>query len=141
MNIGPKELQRTTRTKEDFNVDPATRFAVLASLVEERHVTVHCSYKIGKGSKCIRIAKSTYLKDCHSFYRAKLIHVIGIPLAPNGWMYVLSNTTARFTLLFSGLPKRVQAFHLIESTNDPYPFIAEGVERNNTDVYRLDLSL
>lgn len=141
MYKSPQELKKLITTKKFSKLDSATLYSLVSSIREERQVTVHCRCAFGEKAKRIRVAKSTYLKDCHSMYRARLVHVVGIPIAPGEWMRIRPNTRVTFTLIFSALPKRVSAFSLIEITNDTGPFYAADVERNNMDVYNLDLSL
>jgi hypothetical protein len=118
-------------------VDPKVTDEILAQVEPEGTVIVHCTFTavISTG---IRLWHSTFLVDKVSGHQSKLLHAINIPFAMT-ILPVKTGTTARFTLIFSALPKDCKVFDLIEivQTPDMMGFTAYNIKRNNSDVYRV----
>ena len=72
-------------------------------------------------------------------HRSKLIHAENITMFPT-WMNVGRKQTVNFTLIFTGLPRHCKQFDLIEKIPEEGGFVIKNIERNNTDVYLLDLT-
>ena len=105
----------------------------------EKQVIVHCSYSVNEFMLQYRIWPSTFLYDDHSTQKSNLIQAYGIELAPE-WSYHIGYDPIRFTLIFSGLPKDVTAFSLLEEAlGGRFPFYSKSIERNETDVYQVRL--
>jgi hypothetical protein len=78
--------------------------------------------------------------DTVSGRKSKLLHAINIPFALT-LLPVKSGTTARFTLIFSALPKPCKVFNLIELAQVPdfCAFTVHHIERNVNDVYNVEI--
>lgn len=110
-----------------------------AQIVEEKQVILHCCYKSQfMTEEKIRIWSSTYLIDRHSEHISKLIHIENITLFPN-WTDVPQNKEYWFTLVFAGLPKDCKVFDFIELIPQDGGFFEEGIIRNGSDVYKLNI--
>jgi hypothetical protein len=104
----------------------------------ESQVIVHCSFDSEDDDTLIRIWRTTFLIDRNSGHRSKLVHVDGITLFPN-WMPIPANHTARFTLIFSGLPKGCSTFDLVEEIPQSNGFVINNIKRNKMDVYQVTI--
>jgi hypothetical protein len=121
----------------EVKLDKRLKDELLSQIQEESMVIVHVSYtaEIAIG---IRIWKSTVLIDHQSGNRSRLLHAENITFAP-AWSYVLAGTTARFTLIFSSLPKTCEVFDLYEDIPEDGGFHIKDIRRNKTDVYNVTL--
>jgi len=123
----------------EVKIDKATRHKLLNQVKEEAHVIVHCSYTGIMGDDKIRIWKSTFLYAKNSTHRSKLVHAENITMHPI-WMNVIRGQTVNFTLIFTGLPKHCKQFDMIENIIEPGGFVIKNIERNNSDIYLLDMT-
>ncbi len=115
-------------------LDEETRKSLLSQSDNEGQVIVHCSYySMGES---LRIWKTTFLTDRDSGHRSRLLHAENITFYPE-WTEVPRGTTARFTLVFSKLPKGCKTFNLIEDIPQPGGFHIRNIQRNKEDVYRV----
>lgn len=131
---GVKEAPETTKPAVDIetltSIDPDT--------LEDSFVYVHCYFRNYSKDMLIRIWKTTYLIDKASGSRSRLVHVENISLAPV-WTQIPDNVKYSFLLIFSALPRSCQQFDLLEDIPQPGGFFIEGITRNQTDVYHIDL--
>jgi hypothetical protein len=67
-----------------------------------------------------------------------MLHAFGIAVAPM-WMLLEAGTTARFTLVFSPLPKTCELFTLFEDIPEPGGFEIKNIRRNKSDVYHIKI--
>lgn len=86
----------------------------------------------------IRIWRTTYLIDKGSSSRSKLVHAENISFAP-AWTAIPDKTRYSFLLIFNALPKSCQRFDLLEEISQPGGFFVPDIQRNQTDVYHIDL--
>jgi hypothetical protein len=110
---------------------------LLAELKSQVHeagqVVVHCLQNSSEPT-FIRIWPTTFLFDHHSDHVSTLVHAENITYFPE-WKEVGGGDT-HFTLVFSGLPKTVKVFDLLEQCqNQAGAFRVYSILRNNTDVY------
>jgi hypothetical protein len=111
---------------------PHIDFKVQHAVLEERSTIVHC---ILMEFAAIRIWPTTFLvQDDGS--RKKLLQAYHIAEYPD-WKIVGPGHC--FTLVFEGLDKGCRLFDLFEDIPEPGGFHIENIERNKTDVYRLDI--
>lgn len=138
-SIAAEEQVVTPTVKPSIKADPTINSEILAQVETESTVIVHCSFK-PVISTSIRIWNTTFLVDKVSKRKSKLLHAINIPFAL-AWLPVASGTTARFTLIFSALPKECTVFDLIEIAQVPeiLNFTAFNIKRNATDVYKVEI--
>ena len=139
----PQNIPQSNTQTEQQVVTPAVKLdeslkaELLSQIQEEAMVVVHCSYKadieIG-----IRIWNSTVLIDQGSGTRSRMLHAFNITIAPI-WMLVEAGTTARFTLIFSPLPKTCELFTLNEDIPEPNGFEIKNIKRNKSDVYHVKI--
>jgi hypothetical protein len=66
------------------------------------------------------------------------VHAENISLAPE-WTLIPDNKLYRFLLIFDALPRGCSAFDLVEEIPQPGGFHVEGIVRNQTDVYHVDI--
>ena len=134
-SVSTEEQLTAPKVKPSIIVDPKVNSEILAQVETEGTVIVHCSFT-AVVSTAIRIWSSTFLVDKVSGHKSKLRHAVNIPFAL-ACLAVTSGTTARFTLIFSALPKDCKVFDLNEQvqTPDVRGFNAYNIKRNNSDVY------
>lgn len=118
-------------------VDIDTLTAIDVSILEDSFVYVHCYFKNSAKDMLIRIWRSTYLVDKSSGSRSKLVHAENISFAPI-WTQI-PGANYSFLLIFNALPKSCQLFDLLEDIPQAGGFFVEGIARNQTDVYHIDL--
>jgi hypothetical protein len=100
-------------------------------------VTVHCSILGSFLSDRIRIWESTYLFPKESGHKSELASVHNITLYPH-WTKLQWNERHYFTLVFTGLPRDCKEFDLVEVVSAGIPFQYRNIQRNETDVYRIN---
>ncbi|MBK8451694.1 MAG: hypothetical protein IPL42_17445 [Saprospiraceae bacterium] len=124
--------------KPEVKIDNEARDKLLNQMQEEAQVIVHCSFTGRMQNDKIRVWKSTYLYTKDSSHKSELILAENITMYPT-WMYINKGQTINFTLIFSGLPKHCKHFDLIENIPEPGGFAFLNIERNNSDVYSLEI--
>ena len=56
------------------------------------------------------------------------------------WTHIPDKLEYSFLLIFSGLPKSCKQFDLVEDIKEPGGFFVQGITRNETDVYHINIS-
>jgi hypothetical protein len=105
---------------------------------QESHVYVHCYFNNTHNDMLIRIWRTTYLVDNASGSKSQMIHVENISYAPE-WTLIPDKKLFHFLLIFEALPKSCSSFDLVEDIPQPGGFHVEGISRNNTDVYHINI--
>jgi len=119
--------------KTDVEVDVETKVDVN----QESHVYVHCYVDQMVGA--VRVWKTTYLIDNGSGHRSKLVHAENISYAPQ-WTLIPGSGRFRFLLIFDALPRACSSFDLFEDIPQAGGFHIEGILRNKSDVYHVDIT-
>jgi hypothetical protein len=119
-------------------VDMETLTSIDTDAFEDSYVYVHCYFHNTMKDALVRIWRTTYLIDQHQGSRSQLIHAENISYAPQ-WTIIPNNNTFSFLLIFSALPKSCTQFDLIEDIPMPGGFVVRNIQRNQTDVYHIDL--
>ncbi|MBK9105761.1 MAG: hypothetical protein IPL92_14630 [Saprospiraceae bacterium] len=126
-------------TTPGTRIRSSTRKKLREQTQEEKQVIVHCHYTCTNPyGMYIRIWPSTYLIARDVAHRSELVHAENIPLAPD-WMAVPPGAKSQFTLIFSGLPKDCQRFDLAEIIPQEGGFFVADIERNEMDVYEVEM--
>src|SRR5206468_10728322 len=112
---------------------------LLTDTEETGQVVVHCHFKCKSESELIRVWKTTYLIDRASDHKSKMLFADNITIAPI-WTPVMKNESISFTLIFEALPKGCTSFDFAEIIPEPGGFLIEGISRNNSDIYSIDLT-
>ena len=116
-------------------IEPELLAIIKAAPLEESQVIIHCIISAPiYGEIGIRIWPSTYLYGSPGTHKSELVHFENISAYPE-WQYVEAGRSSFFTLFFSGLPKSVVKFDLIEEIPESQGFEVRDIERNDTDVY------
>lgn len=105
---------------------------------EQRTTIVHCRI-YSPLPTLARIWQTTYLIEDDG-EKVPLIKAFNISVAPDWTWFITENGYVNFTLLFEGLSKSCRHFHLQEEINEPGGFFSGKIERNQTDVYLVDLA-
>lgn len=105
---------------------------------EEGQVIVHVTYQCSGLGEGIRIWPTTYLVPLSGEHKSKLVTIQNISLAPF-WTILYRSGEYRFTLVFTPLPKDCKIFHLWEDIDQPGGFLIRNIQRNDTDIYEVDL--
>jgi hypothetical protein len=134
-NVKTAEREPVPVAIPDVKLDKKLIEELMSLYLEEAMVIVHCSFSAMEETG-IRIWNSTVLIDQESGNRSRLLHALNITMAPV-WMLVPGGTTARFTLLFSALPKSCTSFTLYEDIPQPGGFEIMNIQRNKSDVYQV----
>ncbi len=125
----------TPGTRKKSAVKQMTRTLVQ----EEKQVIIHCRYSCPNPfGMYIRIWSSTYLIAKDISHKSELVHAEKIPFAPD-WMFVPPGTSNQFSLIFTGLPKGCQRFDLVEIIPQEGGFYISNIERNEMDVYAVEV--
>ncbi|SKC87140.1 hypothetical protein [Ohtaekwangia koreensis] len=119
-------------------VDTDVLSSIAPEFLEDSFVYVHCYFENDSKDMLIRIWRTTYLIDRSSNSRSDLVHVENISFAPL-WTLIPDNTTYNFLLIFSALPKSCTHFDLIEEIPQPGGFFVKNIQRNEKDVYHIDI--
>lgn len=122
--------------KPRVDIEVLTEIEGLTS--EDSFVYVHCYFRNQSENMLIRIWKTTFLVDSLSGARSKLIHAENISIAPV-WTHIPGNAEYAFLLIFAGLPKSCKQFDLVEEIPEPGGFLVQNINRNDTDVYHINL--
>ncbi len=129
----------STHTTPGTRIRSSVRKKLKEQTQEEKQVIVHCHYTCTNPyGMYIRIWPSTYLIARDVAHRSELVHAENIPLAPE-WMAVPPGAKSQFTLIFSGLPKDCQRFDLAEIIPQEGGFFVADIERNEMDVYEVEM--
>lgn len=99
----------------------------------ERCTIVHCRFFVEELSS-VRIWPSTFLIEDNG-RKCKLIKVFNISVMPHWTQHFVVNDFIRFALVFEGLSKPCNTFHLLEDITEEYAFYSKEIKRNSTDVY------
>jgi len=129
---------KTIKVKPKIEVDKQIIEEAMNQNDTEKQVIVHCHFKSLPYDSYIRIWKTTYLRDKDSAHKSKLLTAHKITFFPI-WMPVKSGRNAKFTLVFSGLPKDCNSFDLFEDIPEGNGFYTGISSRNKTDVYSVDI--
>ena len=123
-------------------VKPKIDTEILASIqptsLEEGCIYVHCRCGMHGEDMLVRIWKTTFLVDHHGSGKAQLLHAENITIAPQ-WMALPKGTSHNFLLVFPSLPKSCKQFDLIEQIPQPGGFEIRNINRNENDVYHIDI--
>jgi hypothetical protein len=103
----------------------------------EQQVIVHCYFFTDSFFTRYRVWPTTYLRDLHSSNRAELLLPINIPYYPQ-WKYITGIGKIRWTLIFSSL-KDIKQFDLYEDIPTGNGFYSGTINRNETDVYQIEI--
>jgi hypothetical protein len=133
-----KVKTKTIKVNPKIKIDEKILEAAKNEADLEKQVIVHCLVKSSPIDTYVRIWKSTYLRDKDSSHKSKLLTAHNITFYPI-WMPVKSGRNAKFTLVFSALPKECTSFDLFEDIPQGGGFYSGLISRNKTDVYSVDL--
>lgn len=104
----------------------------------EKQVIVHCFLEPSPFGSAVRIWNSTWLRDKDSSHKSKLLSWHKITAYPI-WTAVKAGKGARFTLIFSALPKSCKSFDLFEDIPQGGGFYTVLISRNKSDVYSVNI--
>jgi hypothetical protein len=130
----PGVLPPVTKPK----IDTEVLSSIATEFLEDSFVYVHCYFENTTKDMLIRIWRTTYLIDRSSSSRSELVHIENITFAPL-WTLIPDNATYNFLLVFSALPKSCTHFDLVEERPQPGGFFIQGIQRNERDVYHVDI--
>ena len=116
-------------------IKPVIRQEVEVRPLEPVVVHVRCAPYYAQS---LRIWQSTFLLDRDSAHTSSLVGFENISLYPH-WLPVPWERPYQFTLYFQPLPKMVRVFDLSEIIPEPRGWYFPAIQRNDTDVYWLDL--
>lgn len=133
---GPAVKEAPPATKPAVDIETLT--SIDPTVLEDSFVYVHCYFDNVYKDMLIRIWQSTFLIDKASGSRSKLVHVENISIAPV-WTQIPNGVTYSFLLIFNALPKSCQVFDLLEDIPQAGGFFVEGIQRNQTDVYHINI--
>ena len=105
---------------------------------EEKQVILHCTFYVPPEVLTIRIWPTTFLISKELMHKSKLLNAYNIDFYPKR-QKVFGDTFLSFTLIFEGLPKDCTFFYLREYTLEKGAFYTAGIQRNESDVYWVDI--
>jgi hypothetical protein len=124
--------------KSQPKVDAEVLTSIDPSTLEDSYVYIHCYYDAPDHDALIRIWKTTFLVDAISSARSPLLHAENISVAPQ-WTAIPDGAPFSFLLIFAGLPKSCRKFDLHEQIPQPGGFLVKNIQRNETDVYHINI--
>ncbi|MCI0751897.1 MAG: hypothetical protein L0Y35_08670 [Flammeovirgaceae bacterium] len=119
-------------------VDTEVLTTVKHEQLDDSYVYVHCYFNNTFKDMLIRIWKATFLIDRFSGARSSLVHTENISFAPQ-WTMIPDQAVYNFLLVFTGLPSTCKVFDLVEEIPEPGGFFVQGIQRNETDIYHIDI--
>jgi len=137
--------RQTTITKKEkvkkVHIDPRLKLCIYSLFENESQVIIKCSYKATNEGESIRISKSTFLvPHGYNLYTSRLIFAHNISMYPE-WTLLKAGVNFHFTLVFSCLPKDCKSFDMIENIATPGAIIIRDIQRNDTDIYNLNVTI
>jgi hypothetical protein len=121
----------------EVKIAPELKNAVDTLAEEESQVIIHLHLDFVELST-IRIWRSTYLIPHTKGDKVNLVHAENISFYPE-WTFCRTGETV-CTLIFKGLPKDCTVFDMIEEIPEPGGFYIPNIQRNNSDVYHLEIN-
>lgn len=121
-------------------VDMEVLLSIHPELMEDSFVYVHCHFNNQSDGALIRIWKTTFLVDASTSTKSQLVHAENITIAPQ-WTLIPDHQKYTFLLIFSGLPKSCRQFDLKEEIAQPGGFHVKNIQRNESDIYHVDLKM
>ena len=112
--------------------------SVAARTEDDSHVYIHCHCKQSSDGLLIRIWKTSYLIDTASHVKSALVHAENISMAPF-WTAIPSGRPYSFLQIFTRLPGDCKTFDFVEEIPQPGGFNVRNIQRNETDVYHINL--
>ena len=118
-------------------IDPELKNAIQTLVEEESQVIIHLHLHF-TDFNTIRIWKSTFLLPHNNGEKIYLVHADNISFYPE-WTICRAGETV-CTLIFKGLPKDCSVFDMVEEIPEPGGFYIPNIQRNNSDVYHLEIN-
>lgn len=106
----------------------------------ESQVIVHINFQPSLIPQFFRVWSNTFLRCKESGTKCKMLFSENIAGYPQ-WSRVEPGDPFSFTLIFENLPKECLTFDLIEEIPEEGGFLFKNIERNNTNVYNLKMSI
>jgi hypothetical protein len=135
-------MSKTIIQEPPVKAKPYVDMDVLASihpeLLNDAYIYVHCHFDNKGDEMLIRIWRTTFLIDRSSAARSELVHAENISYAPQ-WTMVPYDQQFNFLLIFARLPKSCTQFDLVEDIPQPGGFFVRDIQRNESDVYHIEL--
>ena len=126
-----------TLVKEKIEIAPELLEQINTQV--EKQVIVHGWVKGNTIGECtVRVWPTTYLVPKGTNYNCKLLHHFNIVMYPQ-WQPLPANAVLHFTLIFEGLPADCTSFDFIEIISEPGAFEVRNIQRNEQDVYVVNL--
>jgi hypothetical protein len=132
-----KVLTTEAPAKTKPSIDEALMVAIYPETLNDSYVYVHCYLQNEWQDALVRIWKTTFLIDKDGA-RSGLVHAENISIAPM-WTLIPDRATHSFLLIFAALPKGCKQFDLVEEIPQPGGFHVINIQRNQQDVYHIDL--
>jgi hypothetical protein len=116
-----------------MDIETKTETEVETMVAEEGQTIIHC---VCNTNGLYRIWPSTFLIEGISGKKLKLITAFNISFYP---MWTEKKPGQKFTLIFEGLTKDCVVFDLKEIIPQDGGFVVNGIVRNSTDVYTVNV--
>ena len=128
---------RTSQPLPSKEIQTQTVTETAEQVREEKQTIVHCHFLASPGAM-IRIWKTTFLVPEGSASKIPLLHAENICFAPD-WYRLEGFGFFTFSLIFGGLPSGCSSFDLREEIDQPGAFFVGNIQRNESDVYHVQL--
>ena len=127
----------TITKPEKAKIAPELKESIKTLAEEESQIIVHLHFHVDWFLR-IRIWKTTFLQPHQNGNKSALVHAENISFHPDWTVCKAGKNTC--TLFFKGLPKDCTVFDLIEEIPEPGGFYFPNIQRNNWDVYNLQIT-
>ena len=135
---GGNQIVEKEKVVYDFDVCEELRYEIYELTQEESQVIVHFKVFSSEEEDAARIWKSTFIIDAATGVKYPMVHSEGISIAPE-WTPIPRNKPLQFMLIFKGLPKKCNLFHLVEMIPEPGGFELSNIQRNSSDIYQVEM--
>lgn len=132
-----KILTKEAPAKAKPGIDSELMAALDPEALNDSYVYVHCYLQNEWQDALVRIWKTTFLID-RAGARSGLVHAENISIAPM-WTLIPDRAKHSFLLIFAALPRGCKQFDLVEEIPQPGGFHVTNIQRNQQDVYHIDL--
>lgn len=116
--------------------------ALLEQAEESSFTMLYCKYITSPKYTAgwwVNIWKTSYLVNSSTNESLALLNAINIPLAPEKHYLKKFGDSLDFVLVFPKIPAHWQVFNFIEKCNNEEGLAINGIVKNNTGIYRVQI--
>ncbi|SRX73357.1 hypothetical protein [Aequorivita antarctica] len=128
----------TTIKQPEIEIAKELKELIATQTETESQVIVHINCYSGMYPTQVRIWNNVFLLCKDTGAKSKLLFSDNIAVYPQ-WTELKAYKDLDFTLVFENLPKECRKFDLIEQIPETGGFFFKDIQRNNSNVYSLEM--